>query len=149
MKRTTHGILSLVIIAAAAVTATVAILASSVVFAALYVVGVLLSGLVLIYSFCMKCPCRDTDCGHVVPGWLTRFFPAREQGPYTFLDRTGVVVPIVFFIVFPQYWLLSQPLYMYVFVALCLAAAADIQFFVCRGCTNCYCPFYQGEGGKH
>jgi hypothetical protein len=148
MKRTTHGILSLVIIAAAAVTATAAILASSVVFAALYVFGIFLSGLVLISSFCMKCPCRDTDCGHVIPGWLTRFFPPREQGPYTFVDKTGVVVPIVFLIVFPQYWLLSQPLYMYVFVALCLVAAADIQFFVCRGCTNCSCPFHQDESRK-
>jgi hypothetical protein len=146
MNRQIHGILSLLIIGAAAVTATVAILASSIVFAALYVVGAFLSCLVLIYSFCMKCPCRENGCGHVIPGRLTALFPPRPQGPYTFGDKTGVVVPIVFFIVFPQYWLLSQPLYMYLFVALCLIGAADIQFFVCRGCTNDYCPFFQGSG---
>lgn len=147
MNRTTHGILALLILAAAALTATAAILASSVVFAALYVVGIFLSSLVLIYSFCMKCPCRDSGCGHVIPGRITRVFPPREQGPYTFRDKTGVVVPIVFFIVFPQYWLLTQPLYMYIFVALCLIAAADVQFVVCRECTNCCCPFFQDRSG--
>ena len=48
-------------------------------------------------------------------------------------------------IVFPQYRLLSQPMFFYLFVGLCLVAAADIQFFVCRGCDNRFCPFFQGE----
>jgi len=143
MNRHIHGILSLLILAAAVITATAAILQSSVLWAMVYIVGIFLSGLVVIYSFCTKCPCRETGCGHVVPGKLTRFFPSRPEGPYTFRDRTGVVVPIVFMIVFPQYWLLSQPTYFYLFVALCLIAAADIQFFVCKGCNNCHCPFFQ------
>jgi hypothetical protein len=46
--------------------------------------------------------------------------------------------------VFPQYWLLKQPVYFYLFAALCLIAAADIQFFACKGCTNGFCPFFQG-----
>jgi hypothetical protein len=142
MNRHIHGILSLLILAAAVVTATVAILQTSVIWAVLYIVGMVLSCLVIIYSFCTKCPCRNTDCGHVIPGKLTRFFPPREEGPYTVGDRTGVVVPIVFMIVFPQYWLLSHPAYFYLFVALCLIAAADIQFFVCKGCTNHFCPFF-------
>lgn len=143
MNRQVHGILTLLILAAAVVTATYAIFQSSVVWAILYIIGILLSCLVVVYSFCTKCPCRNTDCGHVIPGKLTRFFPRREEGPYTFGDRTGVVVPIVFMIVFPQYWLLSHPGYLYLFVALCLIAAADIQFFVCKGCTNTFCPFFQ------
>jgi len=145
MKRQIHGILSLIILAAAVITATVAIFQTSEMWAVLYVIGIILSCLVLIYSFCTKCPCRNTGCGHVIPGKLTRFFPSREEGPYTFWDRTGVVVPVVFMIVFPQYWLLSQPMFFYLFVGLCLIAAADIQFFVCRGCYNSVCPFFQGE----
>ena len=143
MNRHIHGILSLLILAAAVVTATVAILQTSFIWAVLYIVGMFLSCLVIIYSFCTKCPCRKTDCGHVIPGKLTRFFPPRPEEPYSFSDRTGVVVPIVFMIVFPQYWLLSHPPYFYLFVALCLIAAADIQFFVCKGCTNRFCPFFQ------
>ncbi len=145
MNRQLHGILSLLILAAAAATATLAILQSSVIWAVLYLIGLFLSGLVAIYSFCTRCPCRNTACAHVIPGKLTRFFPGRREGPYTFGDRTGLVVPIVFFIVFPQYWLLSHPPYFYLFAGLCLAAAVDIQFFVCRGCSNCYCPFFAGE----
>jgi hypothetical protein len=147
MNRQIHGILSLLILAAAVITATVAILQTSVMWALLYILGIFLSSLVVIYSFCTKCPCRNTDCGHVIPGKLTQLFPPREEGPYTFWDRTGVVVPIVFLIVFPQYWLLSHTLYFYIFVALCLIAAADIQFFVCKGCQNRFCPFF-AEGSE-
>ena len=147
-RNTIHGIFSLLILAAAAVVATLAILQTSVIWAVLYLIGLFLSALVMIYSFCTKCPCRKGGCRHVIPGKLTRFFPARQEGPYTFWDRSGVVVPIVFFIVFPQYWLLQHPVYLYAFVALCLVAAADIQFFVCRGCGNRFCPFFQGELGK-
>jgi MFS family permease len=143
MNRRIHGILSLLILCAAVLAATLAIVLSSFLWAVLYIVGILLSCLVLIYSFCMKCPCRKTDCGHVIPGKLTRLFPPRQEGPYTFADKTGVVVPIVFMIVYPQYWLLAQPFYFYLFAILCLIAAADIQFFVCKGCTNNLCPFYQ------
>lgn len=148
MNREIHGILSLLILAAAVVTAAFAILQSSVIWTVIYLTGILLSGLVVIYSFCTKCPCRKNGCGHVIPGKLTRFFPRREEGPYTFADKTGVVVPIVFMIVFPQYWLLSLPMYSLLFAALCLIAAADIQFFVCRECANCSCPFFQEGGGK-
>jgi hypothetical protein len=142
MNRQVHGILSLLILAAAVGTAAVAIFQTSIMWAALYIVGIILSCLVVVYSFCTKCPSRKNDCGHLIPGKLTQFFPPRGEGPYTFRDKTGVVVPIVFMIVYPQYWLLSHPLYFYVFVALCLAAAADIQFFVCRGCANRFCPFH-------
>lgn len=143
MNRQIHGILSLLILSAAVLTATLVIVQSSVIWTVLYLVGIFLSCLVLIYSFCTKCPCRNTDCGHVIPGRLTRFFPRRAEGPYTFWDKTGGEVPIVFMIVFPQYWLLAQPVYFYLFAVLCLIAAADIQFFFCKGCTNRFCPFFK------
>lgn len=143
MNRRIHGILSLLILCVAVLAATLAIVQSSILWAVLYIVGILLSCLVLIYSFCTKCPCRKTDCGHVIPGKLTGLFPSRPEEPYTFADKTGVVVPIVFMIVYPQYWLLAQPVYFYLFAILCLIAAADIQFFVCKGCSNNLCPFFQ------
>jgi hypothetical protein len=147
-RRQIHGIFSLLILAAAVIMATLAIVQSSVMWAVLYVVGILLSCLVVVYSFCTKCPCRNTDCGHVIPGKLTQGFPPRPEEPYTFRDKTGIVVPIVFMIVFPQYWLLSLPVYSILFAVLCLVAAADIQFFVCRECTNRFCPFFQEGCGK-
>ena len=143
MNRHHHGILALIIIVAAALTALYAIVQSSVFWAAVYVVGALLSSLVVMFSFCTKCPCRETDCGHVIPGKLMRFFPQRDEGPYTLADKLGVVVPVVFLIVFPQYWLLSNLSLFVLFVALCLIAAADIQLVVCKGCANSHCPFHQ------
>jgi hypothetical protein len=142
MDRQTHGILSLGIMAAAVITATFVIVQSSVSFAVLYLVGILLSCLILVYSFCAKCSCRNNECGHVVCGKLVRLFPARMEGPYTISDKIGVVVPLVFLVVFPQYWLLSNIPYFILFAAFCLIAAGEIQFFVCKGCTNCHCPFF-------
>jgi len=143
MHRRIHGIFSLLILFAAVLTAILALVQSSLVWTVLYLVGTFLSCLVLIYSFCTKCPCRKTGCGHVIPGKLTRFFPSRPAGPYTFMDKAGVVVPIVFMILFPQYWLLEHLTYFSLFAILCLVAAADIRFCVCRGCTNRFCPFFR------
>jgi hypothetical protein len=143
MNRQTHGLLSLLIVFAAVLVATFAIVQSSVLWAVLYLVGILLSCLVIVYSFCTKCPCRNTDCGHVIPGKFTRLFPARVEEPYTLKDKIGVVVPLVFMIVFPQYWLLSHPAYFILFAALWLIAATGTQFFTCKGCANRFCPFFQ------
>ena len=68
--------------------------------------------------------------------------------PLFMIARMGaglLAVPLVFLIVYPQYWLLIQPAYFVLFAGLCLGAAAMIQFFVCKGCANCFCPFFQGE----
>ena len=143
MNRQTYGLVSLLLIVAAVITATYTILQSSVIWTVIYLVGILLSCLVIFFSFCAKCPSRDKDCSHVIPGMFIRFFPRREEGPYTLRDKAGVVVPLVFMIVFPQYWLLSRPAYFFLFAVLWLIAAADIQFFTCKGCTNRFCPFFQ------
>lgn len=145
MNRQTFGVLSLLLILAAVLTAAYAIYQFSLFWTLLYIVGLMLSSLVIIFSFCTKCPSRVRDCSHVIPGKLTRFFPRRPEGDYTLRDKAGVVVPLVFLIVYPQYWLLIQPAYFVLFAGLCLGAAAMIQFFVCKGCTNCSCPFFQGE----
>lgn len=144
MNRQTCGILSLFLILAAILTATYAIYQSSPFWALVYIVGLMLSSLVIVFSFCTKCPSREKDCSHVIPGKIIRFFPRRAEAPYSFRDKAGVVVPLVFLIVYPMYWLLSQPAYFVMFAALCLGAAAVLQFFVCKGCANCYCPFFQG-----
>jgi hypothetical protein len=148
MNRQIHGILSLLIIFAAILTATFAIVQSSVLLAAIYLTGTFLSSLVMVYSFCTKCPCRQTSCGHIIPGKFTQFFPRRSEEPYTLSDKLGVVVPLVFIIVFPQYWLLSHLTYFILFAVLFLVAAADIQLFVCKGCSNHFCPFIQKECGN-
>jgi hypothetical protein len=144
MNRQTYGFLSLLLILAAVLTATFAIYQFSFFWTLLYLVGLMLSSLVIIFSFCTKCPSRK-DCSHIIPGKLICFFPRRPEGSYTLRDKAGVAVPLVFLIVYPQYWLLIQPAYFVLFAGLCLGAAAIIQFFVCKGCTNSFCPFFQGE----
>ena len=77
MNRQTYGFLSLLLILAAVLTATYAIYQFSFFWTLLYLVGLMLSSLVIIFSFCTKCPSRNKDCSHIIPGKLTCFFPRR------------------------------------------------------------------------
>jgi hypothetical protein len=76
MNRQLRGILSLLYFFTAVLTAILRILPSSLVWTGGCLVGILFPSLVVIWSFCTKCPRRDTGCGHVIPGMFTRVFPA-------------------------------------------------------------------------
>ena len=93
----------------------------------------------VLYAFCAKCSCRDA-CRHVFPGSLSRLLPRRETAPYTFKDLAMTVVGIAPIVLFPQFWLFGQKRLLLLFWQLSAALVAEILLFVCRGCTNRYCP---------
>jgi hypothetical protein len=140
MNRQQHGVLSLIFLSLSLAIALVSIGISSVLLAILYACVLGLSGTVILYSFCARCMCRDTTCGHVIPGLLTRYLPRRKAGRYTRMDRFGVLLPAVVSLAYPQYWLLGNLWGWGVFWILMLGAATEIRVYVCRGCTNRYCP---------
>jgi hypothetical protein len=145
MDRQQHGILSLALLLIAIGIGFVAILGYSVVSAVLYLVISILSLLLILYSFCCKCPCRLTSCGHVFPGKLTRFLPQRGEEPYTPADIAGVAVALLIILLDPQYWLIrSLPLFT-AFWILILPALIEIRLKVCHGCRNDSCPVHKNE----
>jgi hypothetical protein len=143
MNRQQHGLLSLVFLSVSAVIAFFFIGRSSVLLAVLYGCVLGLSGIAVLYSFCAKCMCRDTTCGHVIPGMLTRYLPRRLSGRYTAGDKVGVLIPVLVSLVYPQYWLIGNLGAWSAFWILIIGAAAEIRTHVCYGCANRHCPLRQ------
>ncbi|MDD1677840.1 MAG: hypothetical protein LUO93_01480 [Methanomicrobiales archaeon] len=151
MNRQQHGMLSLVFLSISLLMAFISIGRSSVLLAILYICILGLSGIVLLYSFCSKCMCRDTTCGHVIPGILTRYLPRRMSGRYTRQDHLGTLFPILVGLIYPQYWLLGNLWWWSAFWIFFIAGAVDTRIQVCQGCGNRYCrllPTTAIEGKK-
>jgi MFS family permease len=143
MNRQQHGMLSLIFLSLSLAIALVSIGISSVLLAILYACVLGLSGTVVLYSFCARCMCRDTTCGHVIPGLLTRYLPRRKAGRYTSIDRFGIILPAVVSLAYPQYWLIGDLWAWGGFWILIIGAAVEIRSYVCPGCANRYCPVRQ------
>ena len=140
ISRYRHGLVSLLLVAAAMATALTTIWRQSPGWGWLYLALVTAGSASILFAYCAKCPCRLHACGHVIPGPLTRFLPAREQGSYGTIDYLGVILPLALLLVIPQPWLWSDPPAMVLFWLLLAAGAMDILAFVCRGCDNHRCP---------
>jgi uncharacterized membrane protein YuzA (DUF378 family) len=140
MNRQQHGMLSLVILSGSFIIALLFIGKSSVLLAILYGCVLGLSGVVILYSFCSKCMCRDTTCGHVFPGIFTRYLPRRKAGRYTLIDRIGLLLPITVSLIYPQYWLIGNLWGLGAFWILFIGGAVETRTRVCRGCMNRHCP---------
>ena len=140
MKRHGHGIASLLLVAGALTVALTVIWRQSFVWGLAYLVLLTGGSGVILFAFCAKCPCRLQGCGHIIPGSLTRIFPARRQGPYRGLDYLGVIVPLILFVGVPQFWLSHNLTAMMLFWLLLAAGGIDILVHVCKGCDNHRCP---------
>lgn len=143
MKREFHGVLSLLLVLAAVIIGAAAVFKASPPMGLLNILIILVSLPIIIYSYCSKCACRLDQCGHVLPGKLTRFLPARQPGPYTLLDIAGLLVPFGIIIGFPQWWLWADKVPAAVFWILILAAVFEIRVAVCPACANRECPLCQ------
>jgi hypothetical protein len=141
MNREFHGVMSLLLVFAAVIIGVAAVFKASPPMGLLNILIILVSLPIIIYSFCSKCACRLDSCGHVLPGKLTRFLPAREPGPYTPRDIAGLLIPFVIIIGFPQWWLWGEKVLSAVFWILILAGIVEIRLAVCPACTNRECPF--------
>lgn len=140
MKRHVHGVISLLFVAGAMATALVNVWRASIFLGLAYLLLLAGSVGIILFSYCAKCPCRLQGCGHMIPGWLTRFLPARVQGPYGVIDYLGVIIPLVFLVALPQPWLRPNLPAMILFWALMAAGIIEILLYVCKGCSNDCCP---------
>lgn len=138
--RTFHGVFSLLLIVAAVFSAILWLFQTALLAAWIYVIIAAVAPVVVVYSYCAKCPCRFSDCGHVFPGKLTRILPQRESSDYEIGDYLGMLLPLVLLFGYPQYWLWNAGGAFALFWALLLLAGAEIIVYVCKGCRNDLCP---------
>jgi hypothetical protein len=135
-----HGIVSMCLLLVVMGIYTASIMSSSLTTGAIYLLIVGTSSMLLLYSYCAKCPCRNNNCDHILPGRLTRWLPKRKEGPYTPLDYAATALAIALIILLPQLWLAGKPLLLSISWGLLVISGIEITLFVCHGCENTYCP---------
>jgi hypothetical protein len=138
--RQQYGVWSLILIFLAVAVGVVAIARFSKLIALMYIIVSLVSFIIIVYSFCAKCPCRQSECGHVLPGKLTKLLPNRAEGFYTKRDYFGVLIPLLLMLGIPQIWLAARLQLMIIFWALFIIAGVEIAIKICKSCENRYCP---------
>ena len=136
-----HGLASLGLVGVAI------LLAAGVLFQTAFALGLLYLGTTaaslttILYAFCAKCPCK-VHCGHVLPGKAAKFFK-RRPGPYSTHDTGAMLLALLVLFAFPQVWLWSHPALFIAFWALSGVAVVEIRRYVCRACTNVFCPLHR------
>lgn len=135
-----HGVFSLVLIFTTVVIALIYMLSVSAGLGLVYLVIILTSNPIVLYTYCAKCVCREDACSHVFPGKLTRLLPARKQGSYSLGDYVWTGVSLVALLGFPQVWLWQNKTLFVVFWIILLVGLAEILFLVCPRCQNENCP---------
>ena len=140
MKSRFHGVFSLMMICAAVFVALIGLLDQSGAVVGGYILILIAAPVIVVYSYCSKCVCRDDACGHVFPGMLTKILPQRKQGPYSIADMAGTALSLGLLFGYPQFWLWQNRLLFIVFWILSAVALMEILLFVCKGCKNENCP---------
>jgi hypothetical protein len=139
MSKETYGITGLAMITAAFLVGLYGILRYSVTGACIYLAGSIAVFLIFVYAFCAKCPVRN-ECVHIVMGMATLVLPGRSPGIYSRCDLLGTTLFFGFIALFPQFWLIRDPVLMVIFWILFLGDLAITHYRCCRGCGNTNCP---------
>ena len=105
----------------------------------LYIVIMLAAAILIPYAYCTKCPCRKTNCAHVLPGLITRFMPDRDSESYTVFDWAIVMILLGLLMLLPQFWLYENILLFSIFWILSITAVLQIKFLICKTCDNKKC----------
>lgn len=139
MKDKLHGIISLVLCFLSFMVGIVGIAKYSGINSMSYIGIILLGMTTVIYSYCCKCVCRLSNCGHFLPGKVTKMLPKRKQGKYNLIDYVGVMIPLLIIVLYPQIWLIKNAFLLVLFWLLLIAAVIEILSCVCTKCDNTRC----------
>ena len=135
-----HGVFSLILILISVVIALIYLLGKSTGWGLVYLCIIIIANPIVLYSYCAKCPGREDDCSHVIPGRLNRLLPARKPGPYSQMDFFSTAISLTVLFGFPQAWLWQNPAIFIAFWILLIVGLVEILFFVCGTCSNDNCP---------
>jgi len=139
MQSNSYGLISLFLVFMAVATALGSVLPRSPMMAGMYLIVAVLSFVLILVSYCTKCPCRNSECCFVLPGQLTRFLPKRKEGPYSFFDIFFTLIGIVAVVLMPQLWLIMNIPSLILFWLFIVVAGFMIVFLVCPDCPNKNC----------
>ena len=140
MNNKFHGVFSLIFIFFSIVIGLLFIMNKSLPMGLLYIAIIFISTVIIVYSFCSKCTCRLDSCSYIFPGKLSELLPSRKQNNYTVLDILSLVVSFAVLIIFPQFWLWENKMFLIIFWLFLFIALVETMLFVCRNCNNEKCP---------
>ena len=125
------------------ITAFIAILKSSLIWAMIYILVFLTQFLIVEYRFfCTHCPhyCQDgytTKCLFI---WgVPKYFKARQY-PLTIFDKFMIILGFLIIILFPIYWLFSQPLLLVIYLLSWTVFGLTLKRYECNRCIYFHCP---------
>ena len=144
-----HGIFSVILAGIALTIGVVAITRTNIPMGVFDLILILAMFLIIIYSYCCKCPCREDRCGHVIFGKITKMLPRRNQGKYLLTDILSVAGALMIIITFPQFWLFKHRVLFISFWTLLIIAGVEIRFYVCTSCKNNQCTLCKNGGFKN
>lgn len=139
-----HGIVSLLLAAVAIGIAVVAAFRESVGLGIGYGVLCAVSGQVVVYAYCAKCPCKAT-CGHVLPGRAAQRYH-RQPAPYTQRELAALAGALLLMIGLPHGWLWRSPALLVLYWLFMGIGLVEVRSFVCRACGNTFCPLNAAFG---
>jgi hypothetical protein len=116
--------------------ALVAVFSRSPMMAGMYLAVTLVSFVLILVSYCAKCPCRTSECIHAFPGKLTAFLPKKKDDPYSFFDIFSTIIGIAAIVLMPQLWLVSNIPSLILFWVFMIVAGFMIVFLVYPDCPN-------------
>ncbi|MCX5753063.1 MAG: hypothetical protein NTW97_05385 [Candidatus Krumholzibacteria bacterium] len=138
MNYKVHGVTFLILATGAWLLGMAVVMSSSLPWGIIDLALIVMSFAAVIYFYCAKCTARKV-CSHVLPGYLTRYFPARRIEPYS---RTDVVIMAAAFLsmtAFPLYWLARSISMLLVYAGLLAIAVVELRAKVCGDCRNIHC----------
>lgn len=138
-KYNIHGIISYALISVATFSALIYLFSISLIHGLIYLILFLTGSGLIMGRYCTKCPCRETNCGHVLPGKLTKYFPKRPKTEYNSADHFTLILAILMLFAYPQYFLFQNIYAFVVFWCMSIIALLEINFLVCTKCENTKC----------
>jgi hypothetical protein len=136
MRNIPYSIISLFLVFIAVATALVTIFPRSALMAGMYLTVAIVSFVLILLSYCVKCPCRDSECRHMFPGKLTVFLPKGKDGPSSFFNVLLSIIGVAAIALMPQLWLVWNIPSLILFWVFMIVAGFMIVFLVCPQCPN-------------
>lgn len=139
MNNKIHGIFSIALIGISLLIALLTVTYFNQLMGVLYLLLEISLLLLIIYSYCCKCDCKEHNCGHVIPGRIAMVLPKRSQGRYSTADISSLIIAFLILLIFPQFWLWKSTFLLVAFWISLIIAGIDIVLFVCPSCKNRNC----------
>ena len=133
-----HGVLFLVLAVGAWLLGAAVAMSRSALWGSINLALIVAGFAAVIYFYCAKCTARKA-CSHILPGYLTRYFPRRKIEPYSTMDTIIMAASFLTMTVFPLYWLIRSVPALLVYGGLLAVAVIELRVKVCGDCKNIFC----------